>query len=360
MTHITKRRNIVPIMDEELPSVDILLSIYRPRMDWFLTLLDSINEQTYDRVTLIVANDAPEDPTDYETVIRSRVTRYPVRYYKNPTNLGTTASFEELTRKSTAYYLAYCDQDDVWLPEKLVTLVHVALMCRADLVCSDMYVIDENGNRICNSITRLRRKQRLHVSATLRRQILTSNFVYGCAMLIKRETALNTLPIPKVFYHDWWMALYVVFFGKLRVVNKSLLEYRIAGQNQTGFCAGIQNKTDYREKLILDRLKKLRAIRDRFKECGVDADLSFYIDYYSDLYGLFNSFHWRKAFSLLRRSFSEYFDYPLRQSADCILALIPDVLFEEVISSTKRYKILRKVIIYHINKLISRLGGGGK
>ena len=40
--------------------------------------------------------------------------------------------------------------------------------------------------------------------------------------------------------------------------------------------------------------------------------------------------------------------------------MIPDVLFEEVISSTKRYKILRKVIIYHINKLISRLGGVNK
>lgn len=130
----------MPIMDEELPSVDILLSIYRPRMDWFLTLLDSINEQTYDRVTLIVANDAPEDPTDYETVIRNRVTRYPVLYYKNPTNLGTTTSFEELTRKATAYYLAYCDQDDVWLQGKLATLVHVALKSRADLVLSLIHI----------------------------------------------------------------------------------------------------------------------------------------------------------------------------------------------------------------------------
>lgn len=336
---------------KESPSVDVLLSIYRPRMDWFISLLDSINAQTYKNATLIVANDNPADDSSYEPLIRRHVHRYKVIYYKNPKNLGTTASFENLTRKSSSSYIAYCDQDDIWLPEKLETLVQVAEKSSADLVCSDMFVIDEEGKRICDSITKLRRKQKLCVTPLLKRQILISNFVYGCAMLIRQSTALRALPIPCVFYHDWWMALDVVLKGRLVVVNKPLLEYRIAGQNQTGFFSGIQSKGDYRDKVVLDRLKKLLAVKERFPCCGVDKELDFYIEYFSNLYDLFLSVNLKKFATLLRKSFSGNFDYPWRQSADCVIAIAPESLCKFGFLSIKVYKAIHKMIVgYRFNK----------
>ena len=330
---------------EKFPSVDILLSIYSPRKDWFISLLDSINAQTYENATLIVANDNPEDDISYEQLIRKHVLKYKVIYFKNPKNLGTTASFENLTRKSGSSYIAYCDQDDIWLPEKLKTLVHVAQESHADLVCSDMFIIDENGNRICDSITQLRRKQKLCVTPMLKRQILISNFVYGCAMLIKRSSALRALPIPRVLYHDWWMALDTVFRGRLEVVNQPLLEYRIAGQNQTGFFAGIQSKEDYRDKVVLDRLKKLVAIKERFSGYGVDKELDFYIEYFSNLYKLFFSFNLKKFVVFFHESFSGYFDYPWRHAVDCVLAFFPRFLFKVFLSLIKQHRILRKMSI---------------
>lgn len=329
------------LKSKEIPSVDILLSIYRPRIDWFISLLDSINAQTYRNATLIVANDDPADDSSYEPLIRKHAHRYKVIYCKNPKNLGTTVSFENLTKKSSASYIAYCDQDDIWLPEKLETLVQVAEKSNADLVCSDMFVIDGDGKRICDSITQLRRKQRHCVTPLLKRQILISNFVYGCAMLIKRSAALRALPIPHVFYHDWWMALDTVLRGRLEVVNQPLLEYRIAGQNQTGFFSGIQSKGDYRDKVVLDRLKKLEAIKERFPGCRVDEELQFYINYFSNLYELFLHFNLKKFSILLRESFSGYFDYPWRQSVDCVLACLPEISFEVFLSLIKQYKLFR-------------------
>ena len=93
--------------------------------------------------------------------------------------------------------------NDIWLPQKLATLVRVALESQADLVCSDMFVIDADGKRFCNSITHLWQKQKLCVTSSLKRQVLISNYVYECAMLIKKPAAIRALPIPPVFYHDW-------------------------------------------------------------------------------------------------------------------------------------------------------------
>ena len=337
-----------PLAEEKLPSVDILLSIYGPRMDWFISLLDSIDAQTYKNATLIVANDNPDDDGSYEQLIREHVHQYKVIYYKNLKNLGTTSSFECLTRKASSTYIAYCDQDDIWLPEKLETLVQTAEKSQVDLVCSDMLVIDEQGNRICDSITQLRRKQRFCVTPLLKRQILISNFIYGCAMLIRRRAALGTLPIPRVFYHDWWMAIDAVLRRNIEVINKPLLEYRISGQNQTGFFAGIHSKDDYRDKVVLDRLKKLLVIKERFPNLEVDVELSFYIDYFSDLYKLFLSFNLKNFLFLFYKSFHKYFDYHWRQAVDCVIAIAPEFVCALVFSIIKSYKRIHKMIVRYI------------
>lgn len=47
---------------------------------------------------------------------------FPVRLYRNASRLGSTANFENAIRRCDGDVIALCDQDDVWLPEKLARL----------------------------------------------------------------------------------------------------------------------------------------------------------------------------------------------------------------------------------------------
>ena len=52
---------------------------------------------------------------------------FPVRFNLNPVNLGGTAkgitkNFEQASRLCTGDLIAFCDQDDVWLPQKLARM----------------------------------------------------------------------------------------------------------------------------------------------------------------------------------------------------------------------------------------------
>jgi glycosyltransferase involved in cell wall biosynthesis len=47
---------------------------------------------------------------------------FPVRLEKNTERLGYGRNFLKSASMCTGYYVAFCDQDDVWLPQKLSQL----------------------------------------------------------------------------------------------------------------------------------------------------------------------------------------------------------------------------------------------
>lgn len=344
------------------PTVDILLSIYKPKYNWFIKQLKSINDQTYKHLRLIIANDCPSDCINYEKIILDLVSAMDVVYYVNEKNLGTTKSFEGLLKKAQSDYVAFCDQDDIWLPEKIETLVKCATKSGSDLVCSDMEVIDRNDTVVFDSISDLRRRQDFDVSDDLKRKILFQNYVYGCAMLIKTDIAKSALPIPSVFYHDWWLAIYTVLNGRVDVVKRPLIKYRIAGQNQTGFLNGISNKSDYYKRVIFDKYLKINEIKKKFTGCGVDGEIYFLYEHYTSLCNLYESKNVLLLFNLMRSCISKYFSgRVIREMLDCFFAFMPDVIFKLIIKSCKCTKSLKmnnsiNIIINNIMKYINKRG----
>lgn len=216
------------------PLVTILMAIYKPNIKWLEEQLQSINAQSYANLKLLVWNDAPDDKTDYEPVYRKHITNFHYEIYVGKENMGSNGAFAELTKLASSEYVAYCDQDDIWLPEKLAILVEKVQRSKADLLCSDMYVIDKDSNIVADSITKVRPRQIFYTGSDLFSYLLSRNFVTGCTTLVRTETAKKALPFPKEFVHDWWLALYSAAYGKLDVVKQPLIKYRIHGNNQTG------------------------------------------------------------------------------------------------------------------------------
>ena len=105
---------------EERP-VAILLAVYNPPLDWFGELLDSLDAQTYPNLRLYIRDDASSSPApeQLEAFLEEHLLRLPYQFVRNAENLGSNATFAALTEDATEDLVAFCDQDDIWLPDKI-------------------------------------------------------------------------------------------------------------------------------------------------------------------------------------------------------------------------------------------------
>ena len=129
--------------------VCVLLSAYKPDLKFFAAQLDSIDEQTFP-VTLLVRNDCPESAS-LEGFIQEHIKKNAYRYYHGDKNLGYVKSFEALLSLAEGDYVVFCDQDDIWEPNRVQVSLNHMLEEGSILDVCDRSVIDENGNMLVES-----------------------------------------------------------------------------------------------------------------------------------------------------------------------------------------------------------------
>ncbi|WP_312612948.1 glycosyltransferase [Oscillibacter sp.] len=253
-------------METDLPQIAILMAVYEPRLDWLRAQLLSLNAQTYPKLRLYIREDgSPTVP--FETIsacVAECIRAFPYTLERNEKNLGSNLTFQRLTEEAEGAYFAYCDQDDVWLPEKLTVLQEALERENALLVCSDMSVIDGDGALTAHSITQVRRHHVFRSGEDLAQGLLTHNFVSGCAMLVPSEAAKAAVPFCPDMVHDHYLALWCAERGRLVSLSRPLLQYRIHGGNQTGILSGVTDKASYGRVRIDGALDKLRWLSAHF------------------------------------------------------------------------------------------------
>lgn len=234
-------------METGKPLISILMAVYEPRMDWLREQLKSLEEQTYPNLRIYIQDDcSPTIPFgELKKLVQECIRSFPYEISRNEKNLGSNGTFERLTGKAEGAYFAYCDQDDVWLPEKLEVLQKELEESDALLVCSDMYIINAEGEQIAGSITEVRRHHRFHSGTGLAQELLFHNFITGCTMLVRAEAARAAMPFCPYMVHDHYIALWSAEKGSIRSILRPLTRYRIHGANQTSVLAGVIDKKSY-------------------------------------------------------------------------------------------------------------------
>ena len=256
----------------ETPKIAILMAVYEPRLDWLREQLLSLDGQTYPNIKLYIRDDcSPTVPIEaIQACVSESIRSFSWELWRNEKNLGSTGTFERLTAEAEGAYFAYCDQDDIWLPEKLSLLQKEIVRERAQLVCSDMYVIDRQGRRTADSITQVYKHFRFYSGEGLAEKLLIRNFVAGCTMLIRADTARAAVPFCPYMVHDHYLALKVAMCGKIASLPRPTISYRIHGENQTGSMQGITDKRSYYDKQILQHVKRLIWLQE-----NIDGALNF-------------------------------------------------------------------------------------
>lgn len=252
--------------ETDKPLISIVMAVYEPNLQWFREQLDSLEAQTYPNLELLVLDDcSPTVP--FETVrqyVAQSIRSFPYQVARNEKNLGSNGTFEKLTQQAHGKYIAYCDQDDVWLPEKLEILQKTIEQTGATLVCSDMYIIDGQGKQTADSITKVRRHHVFHSGDNLAEELLFRNFVTGCTMLIPADLAQQAIPFCPYMVHDHYLALWCAEHGSIQSVMKPLINYRIHGGNQTGLMAGVKDKQSYGVIRIDKTVQRLQWLNEHF------------------------------------------------------------------------------------------------
>ena len=92
-------------------TISVIIPVYNGAR-YIATALDSVFSQNYNDIEVIVVNDGSTDNS--ENIIKL----YNIRYLKQE-NMGVAVARNNGIKLSKGEFLAFLDQDDVWLPEKL-------------------------------------------------------------------------------------------------------------------------------------------------------------------------------------------------------------------------------------------------
>ncbi len=228
-------------MSANAPLVDILLATYNGAA-YLAPQLDSLLAQTHRAFRLLVSDDGSSDDTlailqRYQSAFDGRLVLLP----SQPSG-GVLGNFGRLMQASAddgvANYIAFCDQDDVWLPPKTERLLAAVQALEAAhspvtpcLAHSDLTVVDRDLQVLSPSFAAY---QRIPPADITPRTLLSVNQVTGCATLVNRALLQLALPLPpEAVMHDWWLAL-LAGSGARQWVAEPLMLYRQHGRNQLG------------------------------------------------------------------------------------------------------------------------------
>lgn len=216
-----------------MAEVQVLLSTYNGAK-YLPEQIESVLKQSYHKVKLLVRDDGSTDRTG--DVLKYYHNNYPSKIqiiWGN--NIGIVNSFMELLNHADqkCEYFCFCDQDDVWLPDKIERALskldgfnHIPAM-----VCTSTQVVDEllrplnvwpkpptRDPNFYNAIV-----QNIAVGATTTLNKKAWELIVG-----------KTIHSENIQMHDWWTYLCVSAFGKVIFDPLPSILYRQHANNSVG------------------------------------------------------------------------------------------------------------------------------
>ena len=199
--------------------------------------IGSIQEQTHAAWLCLISDDgSSEERFERLEALTANDPRFALSRAEE--RLGFYLNFERALKMvpPQAEFVALADQDDRWYPEKLAELL--AGCGDAQLVYSDMRIVDEAGGVISDTFWRGRRNNHTNLAS-----LLLANTVTGAASMFRRELLDLVLPFPASIgdtFHDQWIASVALATGKIAYLDRPLYDYVQHGGASHGHAAAMR------------------------------------------------------------------------------------------------------------------------
>ncbi|WP_353720519.1 glycosyltransferase family 2 protein [Dyadobacter sp. 676] len=192
--------------------------------------LDSIIAQSIDSWEVIAVDDGSTDHT-WEVLNDYAAVDGRFKLFRNEKNLGYNGNFQKALNLCEGEYIAICDQDDVWHPDKLK--FQLDAIGNSLLVYHDSELIDAAGSSMNLKISDKFNFYR----GSSPEAFLYLNCVSGHSILMKNDLVAKALPFPSNFHYDQWLAFVAASTGSVDFVERVLVQYRQHQHNTTDILA---------------------------------------------------------------------------------------------------------------------------
>ncbi len=193
-----------------------------------------------------------------------------VQVHQNPTNLGSTKSFERAMLVCAGEVVVLSDQDDLWRADRLAqTEAYLVANPTMEAVFSDADLIDEHsepiGQRIWEVVQFDAAKQQQWREGRGYELLFSGYVVTGATLAVRRAVLPLLLPFPthvQYLIHDAWMSVVLALRGTIGSIDEPLVQYRQHTSQQVGFKAAGPRVT-LRDRLTRNRQERLDPIVQR-------------------------------------------------------------------------------------------------
>ena len=214
------------------PRVAICMAMFRPPPALFLAQVASIQAQTHTNWVCIISDDNTEQE-DYDRIRAQLSSDERFVFFQNQSRLNFYDNFQQALchAPADADFIALCDQDDVWHPNKLETLLG-AFKDGTQLAYSDARLVGEDGQVLSHTFWVGRRNNYTDLST-----LLVANTITGAASMIRASLLPDVLPFPRQVgpaFHDHWIGLVAMVRGGVAYVDTPLYDYVQHGSGVIG------------------------------------------------------------------------------------------------------------------------------
>lgn len=211
------------------PHISIAMATYNGAK-YLLEQLDSLAAQTHPPCELVVTDDVSTDDTLEILYAFALHARFPVRVHRNERRLGYRDNFLKAAKLCTGELIAFCDQDDVWMANKLEQVAREFDDPEVLLVIHDIKVVTDM----------------LEAERDYRAPNCNIPFAvqYGNSMVFRASMPLNIDidrprserdPDKSPLAHDEWIPFLASSLGRCINIHSPLILYRQHGNNVCGF-----------------------------------------------------------------------------------------------------------------------------
>lgn len=278
--------------------IDILIATYNTHIPYLKDQLDSIINQTYKNIKILISDDNSTKKEVVEFLKEYKKKDKRIELFLQEKNIGFVKNFEFLLKKSKSPYIMFSDHDDIWYPNKVEKSIKKLKEENLDMVYCNANQIDKNGKIIREDYFKYKNVPLIKGKNNC--LAISRCIGIACSQIITQSVKNKMLPFTKeVMAHDW-LAAFIANEGKgIDYIQEPLFGYRIHNTNVFGGRSLAQNlekwkkengKTvksyqKYRNEKVIDK-----AYLDGAKMCiqyaEVEEDkryLKNLIKYYNDL-----------------------------------------------------------------------------
>lgn len=207
--------------------VSVIITTYKREPEIVIRAIQSVLSQTYNSIELILVDDSPSDydkRNDLKETI-AKIFAEKVKYIQHAENQGACAARNTGLEVAKGEFVAFLDDDDEWLPEKIEKQIRMFDDETIALVYCGQMVVDD----VAGTVTYPNKK---YHSGYIYEKLIFENFIGSTSFpLIRKKHLLEIGGFDKLMKsaqdYDVWLRLSQKY--QVNFVSESLVKYHIHG-----------------------------------------------------------------------------------------------------------------------------------